>query len=169
MRVTNKNVIPFFDFLNQVIAFVIFGSVFLIMFPIKPLIAKIGSPYTIISISILSVFIVYLITPKIFEYISEGDTIAIKKKDAKVWRKYIRPREEITQFKKEKIKGYKIRKNPFFINLDIYVEDPDKINGISRHTFRASYLNHEEFSNLKKSLFKLIKKREKREKELSPE
>lgn len=161
MRVNNKSTIPLFNFFIYLVSTGIFVGIFLYVFSFEYFIHPAITPGRLMIVSVISVIALIILTPTQFEYISESDSVIIRRTNSSLWGKITGKRPNTLQFKKENLKGFKIRKNMFFRILDIYLYKPENIDKSEKISFRMAFLEKKQVSNLKNSLHKIIRKNDK--------
>ncbi len=155
MRINNKRVTSIIETFYTFLFIGIFISILLIIIPIG-FITKVISPYILLGLFILLIFLFYKLGHQHFEYNSDGEVLNIKTQDV-LWNKYFSSSSLIVDFPKKKLVNYKIEKTLFRKTLELYVTSKRTTNGITKLKFNITYLKKSEITDLKRSLSKIIK------------
>jgi len=155
MRINNKRIIPVIETLYTLLFIGIFIAILLIIIPIG-FITNLISPYILLGLFIISIFLFYKFGHQHFEYNSDGEVINIKTQDI-FWVKYFPNSKSVVDFPKKKLINFKIEKKFFRETLELYVTSKRTSNGITKLKFNITYLKEDEIADLKRSLSKIIK------------
>lgn len=156
MRINNKRVNVFVGAFYSMFLLGLFFSILLLIIPISPIVNRI-SPYLLILIFGLLIYLFYKSGHQNIEYNSDGEVLNIRTQDP-FWVQYFPRERTLTDFPKKKLSGFKIRKSLFSRRLILYLKSNRNSNGYVRLSFPITYLNKSEISDLKKSLNRIIAK-----------
>lgn len=155
MRINNKRIIPVIDAIYALLFLALLAATFLIIIPIG-IITTIISPYYLIGIVVITIFILYLLGHQHIEYDSDGEVINIRTKDI-FWSKYFPKGKVIMDFPKNKLVSYRVRNSVFTKTLEMIVTSKRTSHGITKLKFNITFLSKSETNDLKRSLNKIIK------------
>lgn len=159
MRINNKRIIPWIEALYGLLILALVTSIILTFIPIE-IIVSIISPYLLVGIVLFVLFILYKLGPQHLEYDSDGEVIHIKTEDV-FWSKYFPKKRTIFDFPKNKLVSYRVRQTFLKKTLELIVTSKRTSNGITKLKLNITYLSKSEISDLKRSLYKIVKKSEK--------
>jgi len=155
MRINNKRIIPYIDNLHVLLLLALSVAIVMIFMPIS-IIVKHVSPYFLVGIIIIAIFLIYKLGDQHFEYDSDGEVINVRTQNA-FWVKYFPSQKTIMDFPKNKLVSFKIINSFPKKTLELYVSSKRSQNGITKLKFNITYLTFNEIEMLKKSLNKIIK------------
>lgn len=162
MRINNKRITPLINAVYALLFLALVAAAFLIIIPIG-IITGIISPYYLIGIVLISIFLLYSFGHQHIEYDSDGEVINIRTKDV-FWSKYFPKAKVIMDFPKNKLVSYRIHRSIFTKTLEMIVTSKRTAHGVTKLKFNITFLSKSETNDLKKSLNKIIKNN----KELAP-
>lgn len=156
MRINNKRVNVYIEALYNLLFIGLIFSIILLFIPISVLLKHI-SPYILIGIFLLAIFLLYKMGHMHVEYNSDGEILNIKTQDP-FWIKYFPRSRTIVDFPKSKLMSFKIENNFLRKRLILYVTSKRSHSGYTKLTFNVTFLNKTEISDLKRSLNRIVKR-----------
>lgn len=156
MRINNKRIIPLIESAYALLLVALFSACTLLVIPVGAIV-NLVSPSLLIIIILLLLYFLYKLGPQHLEYDSDGEVIHIIGKDV-FWSKYFPAKKTMTEFPKKKLVSFRVRHFLFKKTLELFVTSKRAPNGITKLKFNITYLNHSEISDLKRSLYKIVKK-----------
>lgn len=165
MRINNKRVGVYIETLYTLLFIGLLCSFLLILIPVSKIV-EIISPYYLVLIFLGLIVLAYRYGHQLFDYNSDGEVLNIKTQDA-FWAKHFPQTRKLTDFPKNKLRDFKIKKGLFNRKLDLFVSSKRSKKGYVKLTFNITFLSRSEVADLRLSLSRMVKRnRENKQEEL---
>ncbi|ROI00013.1 hypothetical protein [Chryseobacterium daecheongense] len=151
MRLSNRNKVPVYNFINTVLLMMLLGGVAAFFLEEYRFDVLGEESYLLIIVPILLLIVYYLSGRQVFEYDSDGEALNFKNRNALPFL----DKALSDEFPKYKLMKYEVV-NLYFVKR-LYITISSKNSGSTILKYEISYLTRKEISDLKVSLNKVIK------------